>query len=277
MEADPNGIVRSVDEAPGCGGRDVLVFAPGVRETSPLARAAWWRGLVVDAPLPDDRVHYYGGPLYADTVLDDLGLGLLEPADTWLTSLPQDLVNRSVRLGTLADAWTLSDPAFVKPPTSKAFTARVYDDGTDLATTTGHLPHDTVVQVAEVVEFAAEYRLFLLDGHVHASSRYMTWGHLDPGSLDGSPHRGRVLEFLTTLSEAAGESLPSAVVVDVGFHGPGDDPDRHVSVLEANMAWFAQPYGADLGRVLDVVLRAAGPLSQVAEYDRPFVRRSSRP
>ncbi|WP_285103982.1 ATP-grasp domain-containing protein [Promicromonospora sp. MEB111] len=254
------------------GGRDVLVFAPGLRERSPLARAAWWRGLLPDAPRSGDRVHYYGGPLYADTVLDDLGVGLLEPADTWLTSLPRELLNRAARLCSLAEAWGLDKRAFVKPPTSKAFVARVYDDGSDLLASTAHLSPETLVQVAQVVEFAAEYRLFLLGGRIHASSRYLTWGRLDPGWLEGSPHEGRVHDFVATLGRLAGDSLPSAVVLDVGLHGPADDPERHVSVVEANMAWFSQPYHADLDRVLDVVLRAAGPLSAVSERDRPFVR-----
>jgi hypothetical protein len=275
VEADRPGTHLSEDEASGDGGRDVLVFAPGLRERSPLARAAWWRGLIPDTASPGDRVHYYGGPLYADTVLDDLGLGLLEPADTWLTSLPHDLLNRAVRLCPLSEAWTLEEQAFVKPPTSKAFEARVYDNGTDLVTTTAQLPPETMVQVAQVVEFTAEYRLFLLDVHVHTSSRYLTWGHLDPGRLEGSPHEGRVLDLVATLDRLAGDSLPSAVVLDIGFHGPDDDPERHVSVVEANMAWFSQPYHADLDRVLDVVLRAAGPCTKVSEYDRQFVRQST--
>ncbi|WP_125777255.1 ATP-grasp domain-containing protein [Antribacter gilvus] len=253
-------------------GRDVLQFAPGVRERTPLARAAWWRGLLPDEARPDDQVHYYGGPLYADTVLDELGLGLLEPSDTWLTSLPYDLVNRSIRLTTLEEAWGLDERAFVKPPSSKDFPARVYDDGADLATTTLDLPGETVAQVAEVVQFAAEYRLFLLDGRVHAASRYLTWGHLDPAPLNGSPHEARVLDLVAVLDRAVGASLPSAVVLDVGLHGPADDPERHVSAVEANMAWYSQPYHADLDRVLDVVLRAAGPLTRVTERDRPFVR-----
>jgi hypothetical protein len=40
------------------------------------------------------------------------------------------------------------------------------------------------------------------------------------------------------------------------------------------MAWFAQPYLADTDRVLDVVLRAAGPLAEVGDADRRFLRRA---
>lgn len=43
-------------------------------------------------------------------------------------------------------------------------------------------------------------------------------------------------------------------------------------VIEANMAWFANCYAADPDRVLDVVLRAAGPLKNVAEPDLEHLR-----
>jgi len=38
------------------------------------------------------------------------------------------------------------------------------------------------------------------------------------------------------------------------------------------MAWFAHSYAADPDRVLDVVLRSAGPLVNVAEGDFGFLR-----
>ncbi|WP_268957720.1 hypothetical protein [Saccharothrix sp. 6-C] len=39
------------------------------------------------------------------------------------------------------------------------------------------------------------------------------------------------------------------------------------------MAWFSQVCLSDPARALDVVLRAAGPIDEVALSDRPFVRR----
>jgi hypothetical protein len=65
------------------------------------------------------------------------------------------------------------------------------------------------------------------------------------------------------------DQLPSGVVVDVGLLGEHAGP---VVVVEANMAWFAQPYMADVGGVLDVVLRAAGPRAFAQARDLAFIR-----
>ena len=43
-------------------------------------------------------------------------------------------------------------------------------------------------------------------------------------------------------------------------------------MVEANMAWFSAHYAADPARVLDVVLRAAGPPGAVAARDERFRR-----
>lgn len=234
----------------------------------PLARAAVDRGLAVVSAVPAvpaGPVHYYGGPLFADRVTAELGLGLLEPADDWLPGLPRELVGRRIRATTLGEARVRSSRAFVKPPSSKSFPARVYEHGGELP---ADLPDDTAVLVSEVVEFAAEFRLFLLDGEVRAGSRYATWGRLDPAPLDSCSSAARVRAFAASLP-----GLPGAVVVDVGLTGPPDDPRAAVVVVEANMAWFSQVYLSDPARALDVVLRAAGPIGDVAVSDHPFVRR----
>ena len=40
------------------------------------------------------------------------------------------------------------------------------------------------------------------------------------------------------------------------------------------MAWFAQPYASDPDRVLNVVLRAAGPPDDVRPEDRQYIRKA---
>jgi hypothetical protein len=255
--------------------RSLFVPPPVLPKIGPLARAAVDRGLTVvsDVPsVPAGPTHYYGGPLFADRVAADLGLGLLEPADDWLPGLPSELVGRRIRAMTLAEARVLAGPAFVKPPTAKSFPARVYASGGELPT---GLPGDTAVLVSEVVEFAAEYRLFVLDGEVRAGSRYATWGRLDPAPL--APLTPPASSAACSAAElrafvAALPGLPSAVVVDVGLTGPPDDPRGSLVVVEANMAWFSQVYLSDPAAALDVVLRAAGPIGEVSPADRPFVR-----
>jgi hypothetical protein len=257
-----------------------LLVPPAVLPTiDPLARAAVDRGMAVvsavvpavASAVPSGRVHYYGGPLFADRLVADLrpdfrpDLCLLEPADDWLPGLPLSLVGRRIHSTTLGEARSRPDRVFVKPPSSKSFTARVYEHGGELP---ADLPADTAVLVADVVEFAAEFRLFLLDGEVRTGSRYATWGRLDPAPLADCPDAARVCAFAANLP-----GLPSAVVVDVGLTGPPNDPRATLAVVEANMAWFSQVYMSDPARALDVVLRAAGPMVDVPLGDRPFLRR----
>jgi hypothetical protein len=89
-------------------------------------------------------------------------------------------------------------------------------------------------------------------------------GRLDPGPVDDA----RVPAF----AEDVAKGLPSAVVLNIGLRGPPENPRESVVVVEPNMAWFAQPYRSDPDRVLDVVLRAAGPSDEVPEADRRYLR-----
>ncbi|GAA1558966.1 MULTISPECIES: ATP-grasp domain-containing protein [Streptomyces] len=236
-----------------------------------LGRAAARRGFDVlarpERPPSGGPVHWYGGPLAADRVAAGLGLGLLEPADGWPAGLPYALLRRRVRLTTLAEARTLPGPCFVKPPSAKigALPAAVYGaagGGGVRLPGPEVLDGATPVLVSSVVEFAAEYRLFVLDGEVAAGSRYAVYGRLDPEALDAGARA-----FGREVLEEAAETLPSAVCVDVGRLTDGT-----WAVVEANMPWFAHCYAAETERVLDVVLRAAGPRERVSGRDVRFLR-----
>lgn len=228
-----------------------------------LAEAALARGLTLRTAdnlsgLQEQVVHWYGGPAAAARVGEVLDLKLLEPPDDWLAKLPEALAGRRIELTTAAIARTRPGPAFLKPPRDKTFPATVYSDGSELP----ELPPDTPVLVSEVVTFAAEYRLFVLDGEVVTGSRYATFGHLDVGPLPDSA-RAFALDVI--------DDLPSAVVVDVGEIADPATARRTWAVVEPNMPWFAQSYGADPAGVLDVIQRATGPLSQFSPADRRFL------
>lgn len=251
-----------------------LLLAPRINETGlQLRTAAGRRGLRAftaaswRAPqeLSGQQVHLYGGPLFADAVGGALGLGLLEPSADWLSALPRELTGRAVELTTLAAARRLSGPAFVKAPADKHFAARVYDRGGDLPGPE-LLDGDVPVLVSEVVRFAVEYRLFVLDGAVRAASRYSRDGELSVGAPESDAPELSVFaaEVLAAAAECA--PLPSAAVVDVG-RTPGG-----WAVVEANAAWASGGYACDPDAVLDVVLRAAGPLGRLPVSDRPFLR-----
>ncbi|MER5374958.1 ATP-grasp domain-containing protein [Streptomyces sp. NPDC002553] len=241
-----------------------------------LAVEAAGRGMPVRAAEEPGLVgpaYWYGGPVAGARLAGRLGFALLEPTDGWLGELPEEFTGRQVRAGTMADAWAIDQPTFVKPPRDKSFPADVYTDGSRLSSA---LDPATPVLLSDVVTFAAEYRLFLLDGRIVTASRYAVFGQLDPRPL-GTDRADRataaeITEFADRLVAAAGHTLPSAVVVDVGQLLDPYRPGHRWAVVEANMAWFSHAYAADPRRVLDVVLRAAGPREHMQPRDLAFER-----
>ncbi|GAA3152677.1 ATP-grasp domain-containing protein [Nonomuraea roseoviolacea] len=237
-----------------------------------LAEAAVWRGLDVRTlpgpPIPADlkgRAHLYGGERFAEAVASALDMALLDPPLDLLAALPEYFTGRHIELITLGQARQHRVPRFVKPAAGKLFPAGVRPDGAALPS---DLPAELPVLSAEPVAFAEEYRLHILDGEVRAASRYAVFGVLDSAPL---PLRHPALGFGAELVNHLATGLPSAVVVDVGILS---DSGRF-AVVEANEAWFSNAYAADAERVLDVVLRAAGPAHEMRNTDRLFVRSTS--
>ncbi|MFD4137403.1 MULTISPECIES: ATP-grasp domain-containing protein [unclassified Streptomyces] len=249
-----------------------LHLSPRVTATgSALAAAAVRRGMSArtlhDWRVPEESkgapgASLYAGPLFADAVAGELGLGLLEAPEDWLASLPYELTRREIQFTAITHARALRRPAFIKPPNDKSFPARVYADGSGLPGPDA-VDDDVRVLVSDIVSFTAEYRLFLLDGVVVTGSRYAVHGNLDVAPLDADPRRSEVLEFAARLD---GTRLPSAIVVDVG------SVDGDWAVVEANAAWASGHYACDDDLVLDVVLRAACPAAETLPSDARYVR-----
>ncbi|MFC9329818.1 ATP-grasp domain-containing protein [Kitasatospora sp. NPDC057015] len=267
---------KTVDGTGPTGGR-LLLLAPRINETGlALRTAAQRRGLAartatsyrVPEGLPAAvAAHVYGGPLFGDAVGRELGLALLDAAPDWLTTLPVGLTGRRIECLPLADARRLRRPAFLKPPVDKLFPARIYPDGSGLPGPDA-LDDDTLVLVSDIVAFRREYRLFVLDGVVHAASRYAVDGGLSVAPLAADPYREEALAFAADVLAGCAGSLPSAVVVDVGLLADSGA----WSVVEANPAWASGGYACDPDAVLDVVLRAAGPAGELRDADRRFCR-----
>lgn len=257
-------------ENPGVGTRRSFLLPPRATTTGRLlAEVAAWRGMDVRTlpgyPVPGDlkgRAHLYGGERFAEAVAAALDLALLDPPLDLLAALPEYFTGRHVELITLGQARRHRVPRFVKPAAGKLFPAGVLPDGSGLPS---DLPDELPVLSAEPVAFAEEYRLHVLDGEVRAASRYAVFGVLDSAPLPpGHPAIGFGAELVNHLASG----LPSAVVIDVGIlSGSG-----RFAVVEGNEAWFSNAYAADAERVLDVVLRAAGPAHEVRNADRLFTR-----
>lgn len=209
------------------------------------------------------RVHMFGGPLLAARVQQQSQLALLEPQDDWLTNLPERFVRRRVRLMPALEAYGLREQWFVKMPREKGLEPGPYR-GYELST----LPADEPLLVSDLVTMTDEYRFWILDGVVHASSSYRLNGRPDARQLDLEGPLS-MKGFMDDLLTDQADDLPSAVVVDVAWLA---QPSQGWAVVEANMAWFSAHYAADPSRVLDVVLRAAGPPKSVSARDARFCR-----
>lgn len=206
--------------------------------------------------------HLHAGPTFADAVAPLLGIAPLEAPHGWLAGLPRDVTLREITLVPIDEAYELRRPAFVKSPNDKTIRAMIYTDGSRLPGPDA-VDRQTPVLVSDIVDFTAEYRLYLLDGAVHAASQYAEQARLRLG-----PATAGALAFGADLAAGFGHTLPTAIVVDVGVI------DGRWAVIEPNAAWASGSYAADPDLVLDVVLRAAGPRSTVSDHDRQFIRPS---
>ncbi|MFG2194719.1 ATP-grasp domain-containing protein [Streptomyces sp. NPDC048639] len=245
----------------------LLVLTPQYTSSGArLAQAAAERGLLVEELPPSRRIpeplrdirpaHLYGGPRFAAAVAPQIGAKLLDPAAHWLARLPYRFVSRAIRELPLSAARELQQPFFAKPLADKTFPTDVYASGVRLP---GGLPDATPVQVSEIVTFAAEFRLFVLDGEIRTGSRYATFGRLDPAPLASCPEHDDLLDFAHDLLTARAHTLPRAFVLDVGPMVADVGGEGPWAVVEAGPGWFSPLYASDVDAALDVVLESVTP------------------
>jgi hypothetical protein len=247
-----------------------LVLPPRLTVSAGKVRDAARRRGMSTVQLPTFEVpaglhgeHLHCGPDFADAVSATLRIATLQAPPGWLADLPREFTRRDVRLVPLSEAHQLRRPAFIKSPNDKNIRAMIYTDGSRLPGSDA-LDPSTEVLVSDIVEFSTECRLFLLDGAVHAASRYAVDGRLDLGPVEPD-----ALAFATDFLAAQAHTLPSAIVVDIGTIG------GRWAVIEANAAWASGIYLAEPDDVLDVCLRAARPKDDVSAGDQPFIRPST--
>ncbi|MBP0017085.1 MAG: ATP-grasp domain-containing protein [Cyanobacteria bacterium SBLK] len=183
--------------------------------------------------------------LMARSIAAKFGITLSEVPLTWLPQLPEEYRQRWVYLTTLAEARKLQEPAFIKPPNDKSFTARVYFGS--------ELPEDflneTPVLVAEIVYWEKEFRTFILERKLQTFSVYLRNGELqrETGFQHSDREESELREFVAQLLEDSRVELPRSACLDVGVIR-----DRGWAVIEQNAVWGAGIYGCDPVEVLRV-------------------------
>lgn len=247
---------------------------PAAPALSRAARRAGWTLRHYDDPdpaAPAGRMVYYGGTDLALQAAARFRLALLEPPLDLLANLPASLLLREVRYARFQDLSRLRRPAFVKPadPLHKSFDAGTYAEARDIRAPRGIAPN-TPVLIAEPVEWLAEYRCFVREGIVVASSPYLSFGrpawrpHGQGGEL-ARPSSDALAVCGRLLAQRA-PALPSAFVVDVGLI-----EGRGWAVVEFNPAWCSGLLGADPAPVLEVLERACQRADDLTPGDAAWV------
>jgi len=247
---------------------------PAARALADAARQAGWSALALNdtaAVSPDGRVVYYGGSDLALEAVARFRLALLEPPLDLLARLPAALLLREVQYAHVRDLSRLKRPAFVKPadPLHKCFDAGVYGSLGDIRAPKAIDPA-TPVLVAEPVEWLAEFRCFVLEGRVVASSPYLSfsrpvWRAWEQGGEKAVPSKDALAVCGRLLVERS-VALPPAFVADVGLV-----EGRGWAVVEFNPAWCSGLLGTDPRQVLGVLEQACRDANTLAPEDAAWV------
>lgn len=209
---------------------------------------------------------------------------LASPDHRFLDRVPQKFTRRLVVTRTVADWRNAVDPGegFVKVPLMKQalFPAQIYASMADALAviddhyqaTSNDLVEQMLIQHSTVISFVREYRCFVADRKVTATSFYLevergadgtvtsetTWQSDNHDAGDALAEDAAV--FAATVIHEM-EHLPAGFTLDVG-----QLPDGTWAVVEANAAWSSNPYNADTAGAIVSILA-----SQRADEDGMFL------
>jgi ATP-grasp domain, R2K clade family 2 len=197
----------------------------------------------------------YVEALMSESIAEQLGLQLLEGASDWLPNVPNEYRKRWIYLSTLGEVRHSRITAFVKPPNDKSFSASVYNF-TNLPI---DYPDETLVLVAEIVQWEKEFRCFVLNRTLQTFSIYLRDGELQSKHdfFHTEEEEDEVLDFITKILSDDRIKIPQATVIDIGIIH-----ERGWAIVEQNAAWGSGLYGCDPIRVLEV-LRYASVVNRI--------------
>lgn len=257
----------------------LLILAPRVTDDSvAMWRAAldagWRTQRLANWRAPDELKSFtgdiaiYAEPLFAEAVVDQLGLVLIEPPIDWLLKLPKALRHREVSIMRLSESRSRVTNQFVKPADGKVFEPKVYATGEDLPTV--EQVGDIQVLVSEPVTFLNEFRCFVLEGEVLSASPYWRNDALAQAADGSWPFLGseevEVIAFAKEVLTHPEVTYPPAFVLDVGC-----TREHGWAVIEGNPCWGAGLYGCSPDAALETGRRAIGKRPTISRSDAQWV------
>jgi hypothetical protein len=247
---------------------------PAARALGDAAGEAAWNAYSLEetpSPALSGPTVYYGGSDVALDVAARFHLAFLKPPLDLLAQLPSSFRHRVVEFCRFKDLQRLKVPTFVKPADSlsKAFAAGIYSSVGQIRLTRNTKP-ETPVLVAEPGEWLAEYRCFILEEKVAATSPYLSFGRpvWRPFGQGGEQAQisANVLALCDRLLAEGPAIFPPAFVMDVGLI-----EDRGWAVVEFNPAWCSGVLGADPKAVLRVLQCACRYADNLSKADRHWL------
>ena len=211
--------------------RDALAAAWIARGGEVVRLDRFWEPPALDPA----RVRLYGPETFCWVVAEKLQLELLSPPDDFLLALDSRWLGREMVGSDLAGALAGDFPVFVKSVVPKLFRSRVYDRASELADETRGLEPGTRVLVAERVEFASEFRVFVRGSEVCAVGLY-----------EGTGDLAGAREFADRFLAENPQRVPAALDI-------GEIAGRGFAVVEANAAWGAGLNGCEASAVIPCI------------------------
>jgi hypothetical protein len=253
-----------------------------IRDSFRLAEAARQRGWRVERvssyqpnreQYPENDIVFWGETFFTTLVSQRLTYVILEPDFDQLAKFPPVYLKRDVQVTTLEEARRISTALFAKPADgNKAFESQVYQNGAELPSR--YLSKTLPVLVSTPVEWAVEYRFFILERAIAAYSVYGRHGQLaldEQGNWTApESEQKEAVAFCVGLLQDERVILPPAVVLDVGIIA-----DKGWALIEPNPVSSSGIYGCDPQKVLPVLQRASILESAVNADDRRWI--SHRP